>query len=190
MKQFLSVFIITLFLGFPLPAKEIKANYDIDYGSSQIGFAGTHAGNEFKGIFEKWSGNIYFDPDNLEASKAIVFFELGSAVTGNKMYDGTLPKADWFDVENHPEGVFESTSFAPDEDGTYKAEGNLSLRGITHPVSFNFGLSDVSNSPVTMKANFNIDRLQYEIGKKSDADAEWVSRDIALELTVVATPAN
>lgn len=184
MRQYFLLGAAILGLSAPVSAAEYTINYD----ESSVSFSGGHAGNEFKGVFETWEGQIDFNPEDLENSTVTATFDLSTARTGNKMYDGTLPKSDWFNVEETPTGTFTSTAFELNEDGTYKVTGDLTLRDTTEPVEFNFTLSDLSQAPVTMTASFPIDRLAYDIGRKSDAEAEWVSQDITMTLNVVASP--
>lgn len=184
MKHF--IYMICFFVMVAACGPAQAAPYSVDKEASTITFAGEHAGNAFSGVFESWEAEIAFDPDNLAASHVKAVFDLASATTGNKTYDGTLPQGDWFDVENHPQGVFESRSFVLNEDGSYSAEGVLTLRGVEQPLSFTFTLSDLSHSPVTVQAGFTIDRLAYGMGEKSDPEAEWVSREIQITLDLQA----
>jgi len=170
-------------------APALAADYVVDYKNSKIEFSGTHAGNAFKGSFGTWTALIRFDPADLAGSSIVATFDPASAKTGNSMYDGTLPQADWFDVKNHPQATFASTAITAKEDGSgYTATGDLTLRGVTKAVSFDFTLSPLETAPVTAKASFTIDRLDFDIGKKSDASAEWVDREIVLSLDITATP--
>lgn len=170
-------------------APALATDYVVDHKNSKIEFSGTHAGDPFKGAFGTWTALIRFDPADLAGSNIVATFDTASAKTGNSMYDGTLPQADWFDVKNHPQATFASTAISAKEDGSgYTATGDLTLRGVTKPVSFDFTLGALAETPVTAKASFTIDRLDFDIGKKSDAKAEWVSREIVLTLDITATP--
>lgn len=184
-SYFSAVALVALMFASPVLAK----TYVVDKAASQISFMGTHAGKPFEGKFGTWQADIEFDPDNLEGSKIKAVFDLKDAKTGNAMFDGTLPQADWFDVKNTPQGVFESTQIMSKGDGVYAASGELTLRGVTQPVAFDFTIDDLSASPVKVKAEFPIDRLAYGIGQKSDASAEWVSQTIEVLLDIAATPA-
>lgn len=161
--------------------------YTVDPAASTVKFSGTHAGNPFEGVFETWTAEIVFDPANLPGSSIKTKFDTASAKTGNAMYDGTLPQADWFDSSNHPDAVFESTSITTAENSTYKAMGTLNLRGISQPVEFIFTLSDLATPPVKATASFDIDRLAFDIGKGSDAKAEWVSQKINITINLSAS---
>lgn len=162
------------------------AEYVVDQEGSEIAFTGTHAGNEFTGVFEEWKADITFDPDDLENSHIHVEIKPATAKTGDKMYDGTLPEKDWFDVKNYPVAVFESQTITANENGTYEVTGNLKIKELEKPVTFDFTLSDIAQSPVQAEAAFVIDRLEFAIGAKSDPAAEWVAREIALQLKILA----
>lgn len=177
--------LLIAFLALTFPAQ--AAPYKIDYAASTFGFSGTHADNIFKGDIKDWTAEIDFDPDNLASSVIHAEINLQSATTGNAMYDGALPQKDWFNTREYPKAVFKSTAITHNKDNLYQVTGDLTLRGITKSISFDFSLSDLSNTPVRAHASFPIDRLDFDIGKKSDDKAEWVSRDITLTLDITAT---
>lgn len=163
--------------------------YTVDKEQSRVAFSGVHAGNAFEGVFDTWTADIDFDPENLAGSSIRATFDTASARTGNKMYDGTLPQADWFDVKNHAQATFVSTSIRENADGGYIATGDLTIRGTTAAVDVPFTLSDLTQTPVKAEARVEIDRLAFGIGKKSDEKAEWVDRAISVSMTLSATPA-
>jgi cytochrome b561 len=164
------------------------AEYTIDKSQSSIAFSGTHAGKPFKGSFGTWDAIIVFDAANLTASSVKVTIDTASAKTGDAMYDGTLPTADWFDVKNHPQATFISDSITKKVDGAYTAKGQLTIRGKAVPVVFDFTLSDLAAPPVKTSFTLTLDRLAHDIGVKSDAKAEWVSKEIPITVTLAASP--
>jgi polyisoprenoid-binding protein YceI len=103
---------------------------------------------------------------------------MGSAKTGDSIYDSTLPEFDWFDVENHPQGKFVSTQISMTEDG-YQVRGDLTIKNITNPA--NFMLIDDGDK---LLASFDINRLTYQIGTESDPEAEWVSKIISISMLI------
>lgn len=168
-------------------AQPKASGYLIDYGRSAVSFSGVHAGDAFTGQFARWSGDVVFDVADLHGSSADIRFELASASTGSSFYDGSLPAADWFDVANHPQGIFTSDAMTANKDGSFKMEGLLALRGIEKPVAFDFTVTpDGSGVHVTGQAV--VQRLDYRIGEDSDPDAEWVDNDITISLDLYAAP--
>lgn len=150
----------------------------LDNKSSKVGFAGEHAGMKFQGVFEKWQATLVLPPAANPSVSAS--FELSSAKTGDFTYDSTLPEGDWFDAKNHPIGLFQSTSVEL-FDNDYVVSGMLTLRGVA--LQQTFTLKRKGN---TLSAQFPINRLAYGIGVESDPDAEWVSENITLTLTLAA----
>lgn len=141
---------------------------------SEVRFAGEHVGMKFSGVFKKWNAELVLPP--ADSPKITATFYVASAKTGDSTYDSTLPEGDWFDVKNHPTGLFESDKvIAKGKD--YEVTGNLTLRGISQPVSFL-----LKDNGATFSANFSVNRLAHKIGFESDPDAEWVSKEIDMTL--------
>ena len=157
--------------------------YRVDYDKSLIRFSGVHAGNEFEGVFNEWTADIDFDHDDPSTAHAQIIINTASAKTGNKLYDGTLPNEDWLNTARFPQAIFMSDKITKTDNG-YRVEGHLTLRGISHPVSFEFNLE--GDDPVAMTAYIPINRLDYNIGKDSDPNAEWVSDIINITLQLLA----
>jgi polyisoprenoid-binding protein YceI len=157
----------------------------VDAGESRIAFSGTHTGRAFTGSFRSWTAAITFDPDDLSASKAIVQVDLGSATTGDAIYDKTLPTADWLDTARSAMANFKSIAFRSVAPGRYEASGELEMRGARLPLTLVFDLR-IESDTAWMSGRANLKRLDFGIGKMSDADGAWVSLDIPLEVTLVA----
>ena len=171
---------VGLVLGMALLLSSMSAHADepiaVDNRNSTVSFAGEHAGMTFEGVFEKWSASLILPPNDNPSIQAT--FDLRSAKTGDSTYDSTLPEGDWFDVENHPTGKFESSKIVK-KDNNYEVSGKLSLRGESHPISFLLYSKDGK-----LEASFDIDRLKYKIGMDSDPDAEWVSKIIKMNMSL------
>lgn len=182
MKNIFTLLAVFMLLASPASA----AAYEVDKTASSVTFSASHAGNPFEGKFESWTASIDFDPATPATGKITATFDLASAKTGNSMYDGTLPQADWFDVKNNPQGSFASTAITALGDTKFKVAGDLTLRGFTKPVSFEFTMADTRDAKTIAEATITLDRLLFDIGKKSDAKAEWVSQNIDIKLKIVA----
>lgn len=152
-------------------------------GENRIGFSGTHAGRAFKGSFEKWQAVIKFDPADLAGSKATVTVDLASARTGDTTYDKTLPTVDWFDIAKTPTGVFETNSFRAVGGDKFEASGTLSIRGFNVPVTLAFEFK-ASGETAKLVGRTMLNRLDFGIGKGSDAPGEWVGLEVPVEVSV------
>lgn len=153
---------------------------------SEIKFESAHLGSSFSGVFESWSAEIRFDPERLAESRAEVVVSTASAVTGDGQFDGALPQADWFDVANHPEAVFKVVAFTEAEGGgSYVAEADLTLKGVTKRVSLPFALS-IDGKRAEMRGRITLNRLDFEIGRGSDAAGDYVALEVPIDVTVIA----
>ena len=159
-------------------------SYSVNHDKSQVTFDAVHAEKPFKGEFHEWSADINFDESDLTNSSVTATFKTASAKTGNLMFDGTLPTKNWFDVAGFPTATFKSTSFEKTDNG-YKAIGDLTIKDISKPISFDFTLK--GDAPVHIRASFPVNRLDYNIGVESDPTGEWLSRDIQMHLHIEAS---
>ena len=152
--------------------------------ASRIAFSAEHAGNKFKGAFGSWDAAIAFDPADLAGSKAKVTIALASAKTGDATYDKTMPTADWFDIATVPSAVFETSAFRAKGGDAFEADGTLSIRGVSVPVVFGFTFKQ-DGETAKLTGSTRLKRLDFGIGKGSDADGSWVSLEIPVEVEVV-----
>ncbi len=161
----------------------------VEAADSKIAFGGTHEGNAFTGAFQRWNGQINFNPAKLDAAKAVVTIDLASARTSSSYYDGTLPQADWFDVAKTPQATFTSKSFRSLGGDRYEAQGELSLHGITQAVTLPFTLK-IDGARATMDGKLSLKRLDFKIGVNSDPEAQWVGDKVDLDIHVSAHKAG
>jgi cytochrome b561 len=172
------------------PAAQQKAlapapAWSVDARNSAIEFSGTHAGAAFKGAFQKWRADIRFDPANLAGSSARVTIETATAKTKDGTQTSTLKSGEWFDAKAHPNAVFQTTSFSALGANRYEAAGTVTIKGKAVPVTMPFTLA-ITGADATMTAALTLDRVALNMGMKSDPNAEWVSRQIALAIRVRA----
>ncbi len=109
--------------------------YKIDPAHSQVGFAVRHFFSKVPGKFNTYEGTISVDPQDLSKSVVEVSIDTASIDTGNKDRDSHLQSPDFFDAQKFPKMTFKSTSITPQ--GTNKAtmKGDLTMHGVTKPVT-------------------------------------------------------
>ena len=159
--------------------------YIIDHDKSAITFSGTHAGDIFEGQFNSWAASIDFDKDDLKNSAVSVAFETRSAKTGNAMYDGALPTKDWFNSADHPTATFISSAITTTNTG-YRLTGDLTIRGESKPLSFDFILMQTADGTTNINTTFDVNRMDFNIGTASDPTAEWVGETITITINIAA----
>jgi len=117
-------------------AKAAPQTWTIDPNHSQVGFSIRHFFSRVPGNFQKFSGDIVYDQANPTASSVKVSIDAASINTQNDKRDNHLRSEDFFYVEKFPALTFESTKVTPGtESGKLKVDGNLTMRGVTKPVT-------------------------------------------------------
>ena len=86
------------------------------------------------GGLSNFSGTLEVAEDPAD-SKAAVTIEATSVDTRDENRDNHLRTNDFFDVDNHPTWTFVSTSVKPDGPTEFKVDGDLTIRGVTKPVT-------------------------------------------------------
>jgi polyisoprenoid-binding protein YceI len=87
------------------------------------------------GHFKTWTGTLETDEANHANSKVEVSIDAASIDTKEPQRDDHLRSADFFDAANYPKITFESTSVQQVDSEHFKVNGNLTLRGVTKPVT-------------------------------------------------------
>ena len=159
-------------------------NYDVIYAESRLGFSAEQEGEVFQGEFTEFRAAIFFDPAVLDAAKVHVIIAPASFSTGNGDRDSSAPRKAWFDIKSFPVATFESDTIRSDGAG-YIAEGMLTLKGRTLPLSLAFTLQDQGRR-TEMQGTAMIDRTLWGVGEAPWDTDQYVSRSVKLDMTIVA----
>jgi cytochrome b561/polyisoprenoid-binding protein YceI len=166
----------------------------IDHAASTIGFTFTQSGQAVTSTFEKWSGQIVFDKNNLAAASAKIIIDPSSIKTGSADRDEQALGADWFAVSEFPEVIFESESFTDLGSNQYRADGTLTMRGVKAPVSFLFSLEfeslGQSRKRAVMNADLVLKRLDFGLGQGGWQATDTIAADVKIHLHVEADEKN
>lgn len=156
-------------------------------GQSRLTFNAVLYGAEFEGVFNDFSGEIVFDPENLSGSIADIRIGMKDVATGDADRDSNIKGVDWFDSENHPESRFQTLQFENAGEGRYIAIGNLTIRGITLPVSIPFTL-DIQGPVAKMSGELTLNRLDFGIGQGEQwQDEKTVGHAVKVKIDLTAT---
>ena len=152
---------------------------------SQIQFSASQYGQSFTGKFADFSGDIHFDPDNLEQSSVEIKIDIRSIDTGREDVDTQAVSTDWFDVTNFPHAFFKANRFTALGTNRYSVQGSLLLRGRAQNFGFPFDLR-IDGEKAVMKATLNLNRLDFGLGQGEWASDESVSNAIKVNIVVEA----
>jgi polyisoprenoid-binding protein YceI len=154
------------------------SEWQVVQDSSNVRFIGVQEGSAFRGRFEGFTAMIDFDPANPAAGKIIGVVKMDSAASGDAERDATLLEEDWFDPESHPESRFDSERIEQLDDGTFAAHGQLTLIGISLPVTMSFEF-ETSDSTAHFSGSFEIKRLEFGVGWES---TNWIDDEVAVQV--------
>jgi len=87
-----------------------------------------------RGHFKNVHGTLDFDPEHPEGARVEVEIDAAALWSGEPERDTHLRSADFLDVAGHPKITFKSIRVEPTARNEYKVTGDLTLRGVTHPV--------------------------------------------------------
>ena len=130
----------------------------IDPSHSKIGFKVKHLMiSNVLGNFKEFEGEVSTVGNDF--SKSVISFSLNTASVDTEIADrdGHLKSADFFDVENHPKITFEGNGLTDLGDDLFKLTGNLTIKGVSHPVTLDVEFGGVMPDPWgNVKAGFSI----------------------------------
>ena len=114
----------------------LTGTYTIDPAHSRIGFVARHAMvTKVRGGFDEFAGGFKVDGDNPSNSSAQLVIQAASIDTRNADRDAHLRSNDFFAMDDYPQIRFESIEIAQVAPTEFTVTGDLTLRGVTKPVT-------------------------------------------------------
>ena len=154
----------------------VDGTWKNDPAHSQLGFTVTHLGvSEVSGTFNDFE--VVANASKADFSDAS--FELSAKAasidTRVEMRDNHLKSPDFFEAEKYPTLNFKSTSLKKAGNNKYKLAGNLTIHGVTKPVTMDLSYNGTVENPMSKKptAGFTlagtIKRSDFALGSKFPA---------------------
>lgn len=172
---------------FLLPAFVHANTWKIVPSESSIHFTAIQNNAPVTGEFKVFTGDIQFDPTKLESSRIMITVDLGSVNTSYKDVADALKSADWFDIKAFPQAVFKADKFKKISDKEYTADGSLTIRDKTAPVTVNFTLDEYSSTKTHVTGNAMIKRTAFDVGKGDWANTDSVKDDVKVDFVIGAS---
>ncbi len=172
---------LALLLVLPGPAR--ASDWKVVAEKSWLGFTGSAAGAPVEGRFSRWEARIELDRENVEAGRATVTVDMGSAVTGDREKDQALPRAAWFDVQAFPHAMLAVQSLRAKGGHDYDAIGTLALRNMTKPIIMPVTI-EVDGNTLHARGRLELVRTDYGVGQTTGA--QWVALEVVAAFDVTA----
>ncbi len=142
-----------------------------DKPHSQLGFTITHLGiADVSGTFNDFDVTVTSSKKDFSDASFELTAKTASIYTRVDGRDNHLKSADFFEVAKYPEMTFKSTSLKKNGKDKYKLSGNLTLHGITKPITMNLKYRGVTQNPMSKAttAGFQLDgvikRSDFNVG--------------------------
>lgn len=173
---------------------ELTGDYTIDPIHSSISFVARHAMiTKVRGTFDEFDGHLHVQAADPSKSSAKVTIKVASIDTRNADRDAHLRTNDFFAMDEYPEIIFESTSVEPVDDTTFRVTGDLTIRGVTRPVTFDLeyngsAIDPFGNHRVGFEGSVQVNRKDWGITWNAPLELGGVivSDKVTLEFDVSA----
>ena len=150
-------------------------------------FSYTHMGLSTQlSKFSKTTGTVVYDKAAKTGSVDITI-DMKSVDTGSNLFNGHIQKEDFLDTEKFPTATFKSTKVVFDGDKPASIEGNLTIKGITKPVTLKVTHFVNMEHPMAKKdaiganATTVIKRTEFNAGKYAPAVGDDVTITVSIE---------
>ncbi len=163
----------TLIVALFVAGTAMAQTWTLDKSHGRLGFNITHLMvSDVDGVFSAYDIKLTSSKEDFTDAVIELTAEAKSVNTNDEKRDGHLKSADFFDVEKHASLTFKSKSFTKVEGKKYKLSGDLTLHGVTKPVT----LDVIVNGPVVhpfnkktlagFKVTGTIKRSDFDLGAK------------------------
>lgn len=166
------------------PTRVTGGTYVIDPAHTQAVFSYSHFGfSNNLGLISEFTGNLVLDPKKPDAASVTVDIPVSQLQTGIPKFQEHLASADFFEFAKYPTAKFVSTSVKVDGT-TAEITGNLTLKGITKPITLDAQFVAAGTNPMNKKETIGfaatgvIKRSEFGLGKY----APLVSDEVELKI--------
>jgi polyisoprenoid-binding protein YceI len=166
-----------------------SGNYQVDPTHAYVNFQYNHLGLSNPTLsFDDFA--IDLNLDNADPSKSTVSVSIAadSIVTGSDIFKQHINSDGWLDTGGFPTISFESTSMEAAGDDMYKVMGNVTVKGVTKPLTLDVKINAAMNHPMSGKpvigldATGNLLRSDFGLGKFAPNISDEIALNISVEM--------
>ncbi|MCA0397555.1 MAG: YceI family protein [Bacteroidetes bacterium] len=166
-----------------------QTKWTLDKTHSSVRFSVSHmVVSEAEGTFKSWNGTVENTKPDFTDAKIAFTIDVSSINTDNENRDNHLKSPDFFDAQKFTTIKFESTSMQALGDNKYKLNGNLTIKDVTKPVTFDVtyggSITGQRGTKAGFKATTTINRFDYNLkwDRATETGGLVVGKDV--EITV------
>lgn len=150
---------------------KLLQSFKLDKNTGVVNWKGRKFTGEHLGTLKVKSGNLVFDKETLVQGKVVVDMNsINCTDIKDPEYNTKLIRHlksdDFFSTQKHPYAMIDIKSALPAKGGGFEVHGNLTIKGITRPITFNAAIKH-ENKFITVASNIVFDRTKYDIRYKS-----------------------
>ena len=159
------------------------ADWQLDPFHTQVEFAAKHLGMmTVRGHFAEVKAVADIDPDHPDASSVEVTMQTASIRTHNEARDNDLRSSNFLEVDKFPTITFKSTRIEAAGTDRYTLTGDLTVKGITHPLTLQVIKYGEFNDPmmghrIAYSASGKINRKEFGLSFDMMLDGRFVVSD-------------
>lgn len=186
--SFFSVAAAAVLLAGASQAQAEATSYTVDSSHSFPRFSYSHFGMSTQlSRFNTTTGTVVLDKAGKTGSVDVVI-DMKSVDTGSSVFNGHIQGEDFLDTAKFPTATFKSTKVVFDGDKPAAVEGNLTIKGVTKPVTLkvtnfvNMAHPMLKKDAIGAEATTVIKRTEFNAGKY----APYVGDDVTITISVEA----
>ena len=150
------------------------------HAQSKVSFTIKNAGTTVEGYFVEFETDVVVDSKNLKASRFDGKVKISSIQTGIAMRDRHLLKKEYFNAEKFPEMNFKTREMKLMSDGSFRAVGDITIKGTTRALEFKI-VTETSGTKSVYRAQAKLNRRDFEVGGWSLTMSDEVVLNIIIE---------
>jgi len=139
--------------------------YTVDVANSSIGWSAKKVGGGHTGTVKITEGSLVYNGKSLQ--KGVFLMDMSSITSDNARVTTHLKSPDFFSAEKNPSSKFEITKVSAAGKERVNISGNLTIKGITHPLTFPATVKQGKDVVVAVASGIRIDRTKYDIKFRS-----------------------
>jgi len=174
-------------------------NFKIESAKSSIEWVGKKVTGAHNGTISIADGSLTLTGGELTGgkitidTKSIRILDITDPAT-NAQFAGHLASEDFFAIEKYPTATLEITSVSHRVNTSYYIAGNLTIKGITHPIEFDAEVGNINVDTVQASGKLVIDRTLYNMKFRSgnffkDLGDTLIYNDFTLNVVITAKAA-